>query len=122
MATGAGVGHEVVVDEVHRVGSGVEVEHPSGEGPLQPERVGAVPQRPEAGPQARQLGDASQAHRDAGVASEEVLDVLDGVDAEGKADRGAYQHARSSYRRAGPSTIGPKIDSSPTPNRYGYKP
>src|ERR1019366_1015852 len=31
---GSGIGHEVVVDEVHRVGGGIRGEHPRGEHPL----------------------------------------------------------------------------------------
>jgi len=42
---GAAVGHEVVIDEVDRVGGRVGAQHPGGEGPLQPQWIASVGQR-----------------------------------------------------------------------------
>jgi len=47
---GTAVGHEVVVDEVHRVGRRVSGQHSGGEGPLQRQRVGPVGQCGQPGP------------------------------------------------------------------------
>jgi hypothetical protein len=65
--TGAGVGHEVVVDEVNRIGARIGRQHPGGERALQSQRVGPVGQGRQPGPQRRQLRGERQADRRAGL-------------------------------------------------------
>jgi hypothetical protein len=70
----------VVIDEVHRITGRVDGQHPGGERPLQFERVGAISQCGEPGPQRLQLRDRRQPEGGAGVGPAQVLDAFDGVD------------------------------------------
>ena len=74
---GTAVGHEVVVDEVDRVGGRVGGQHPGGEGPLQPEWIGAVGEGTQAGPQRLEFRDGHEPDRRAGLSPAQVLAARD---------------------------------------------
>ena len=57
----------MVIDEVHRVAGRVRGEHPGGERALQCQRVRAVREGGQPGPQRLQLGDGGQPEGGAGV-------------------------------------------------------
>jgi len=74
------VGDEVIVDEIDRVARWVGAEHPGGEGPLQPQRIAAVGERPQPGPERLELRHDREADRGAGVGPPQVFAALHRVD------------------------------------------
>ena len=88
------VGHEMVVDEVHRVGGGAGGQHPRGERPLQAQRVAVLGQGRAPGPQRAQLRGGRLGHQGAGLGPAQVLGGLHGAGTQREAQRRGGQHAK----------------------------
>ncbi|HZY01058.1 MAG TPA: hypothetical protein VFE92_16440, partial [Dermatophilaceae bacterium] len=83
----------MVVDEVHRLGRGVRLEHPRSERALQGQGVGVVGQGRQPGPQRPQLRGGRKSHRRAGFRPAKVLGALHGASTQREAQGRGRQHA-----------------------------
>ena len=81
----AGVGDEVVINVVDRIGGRVEGEHPGSEGPLEGQRVGSVGQGGQPSAQGRQLRNRLHPGGRAKFSPAQVLEPLHRAGPEGEA-------------------------------------